>query len=571
MMKRMGNWVSGAGKIYVEYSVLALAIMLPMLRPGYIFALDLVFTPKLRFPGGVDNSYLFVAGMHYLNTLIPSQILEKLLLGIILVLSGVGMHLLVRHGLRAKGTLWGAYFGGILYMINPFTYSRFMYGHILLLLAYALTPFFLLAWWKLLQQPSWRKSLIVASLAVAISILSIHSIFFMFLLVVVSGIIKAISLRHQPRELVRLVRYSALVLVVVLVASSYWLVPTIRGTTPSAQLISHLDSRHTVGFHTTADKTFGLPFNVAALYGFWGDREGRYVVPKTIDPAWFVLAGMIWTLVAVGVLAGWRQRQRLMVVTLVIVGLIAWLLAMGEAFRPTTGLFRFMVEHVPLFRGYREPQKFVALLALAYAFLGGLGVQAIIERLKKSQTTRSSGFGRHVLKLAPVAMLVVPILYTPLMLWGFTRQLTTVDYPADWYSLNRQLNADPGTFKVLFLPWHQYMSFHFTNNRIIANPAQPFFDKPIIQGDNIEFGDIFHQTQTPSSRIIENRVLRHHFEITNAGAELAPLGIKYVILAKEFDQSRYRFLARQTDLKLIGETPDYRLYQNQAWPAGGRP
>ena len=111
------NW-----KVALFYSVVALVILGPLLGPGYILTLDMVFTPNLAMPEMITSSYLFHAGLHVLNLVIPSDIIEKMLLFTVLLLSGLGMHRLMRSlrlpAAPASATAWAAYASGLLYMIQ---------------------------------------------------------------------------------------------------------------------------------------------------------------------------------------------------------------------------------------------------------------------------------------------------------------------------------------------------------------------------------------------------------------------------------------------------------------------
>ena len=142
--------LTNLGRPVLVYCLLALAVMLPLLLPGFILTLDMSFTPELRMPEYMSSSYLFHTALHYLNVILPADIIQKILLFSILLLSGLGMHFLVRHIQDAKDkggefALWGAHVAGAVYMINPFTYSRFMTGQYAVLLGYALLPFFVLS------------------------------------------------------------------------------------------------------------------------------------------------------------------------------------------------------------------------------------------------------------------------------------------------------------------------------------------------------------------------------------------------------------------------------------------
>src|SRR5690606_7555434 len=102
---------------------LSLAILLPLLLPGYILTLDLVFTPHLPWPHELTNTYLLEAILWLTNQILPGDVIEKIVLFLILLLSGVGMHRLVVsvkvRGIPPESWRWGLYFAGIFYMVNP--------------------------------------------------------------------------------------------------------------------------------------------------------------------------------------------------------------------------------------------------------------------------------------------------------------------------------------------------------------------------------------------------------------------------------------------------------------------
>src|SRR2546430_14178834 len=82
---------------YIVYSLLALVVMLPLLKPGFILTFDMIFTPHLPMPAAVSSSYLFDALLHVLNLAIPAELIEKAFLLSILLMSGLGA-----HGLRSE-------------------------------------------------------------------------------------------------------------------------------------------------------------------------------------------------------------------------------------------------------------------------------------------------------------------------------------------------------------------------------------------------------------------------------------------------------------------------------------
>jgi hypothetical protein len=165
--------------------------------------------------------------------------------------------------------------------------------------------------------------------------------------------------------------------------------------------------------------------------------------------------------------------------------------------------------------------------------------------------------------LGSIALLLVPLIWTSTMLWGLDDQLVPVQYPAGWFAINRRLDADTSTFQVLFLPWHQYMSFNFAG-RIIASPAPQFFDKPIIVSDNPEFAGIAPSLQSSQETKI-NSILTSASRGSNVGSRLAQYHVKYILLALDDDYMKYTYLNHQTDLRLAAKSATLELYRNKAF------
>ena len=190
-----------------------------------------------------------------------------------------------------------------------------------------------------------------------------------------------------------------------------------------------------------------------------------FILPQDYSRAWGLLALLIWTLVIMGAVSYWRYRQRLLVAAVGSIGICSVLLAAGIA----NG---WLSSHLPFFAGYREPQKFVALLTLTYCIFAARGASTV-----GAMWAANGGRFGHVAAIA--TMLALPFAYTPVILWGCNNQLHAVNYPADWYVMDSRLAKVAGNSQTLFLPWHLYMYYGFAG-RIIANPAPNFFDAPIL-------------------------------------------------------------------------------------------
>lgn len=532
------------------FGSLSLLVMLPLLLPGYILTLDMVFTPRLRMPDAVTSGFVFRAGLAFLNILIPSQVIQKVLLLGILFLSGWGVFLLARsleENHKPTTDHIGMYMAGALYMVNPFTYSRFMAGQYLVLLGYALLPFFARAWLRFLHQPSPKKTGIVSAWVVAISVVSIHTLGAVIVLATVGLALEAWRSRRHPKQLSTSLQMTGCAIILVLLASSYWLVPLLTGQSKTAQAIQHFDTADRQAFATEGGNVVGQLANIVRLQGFWTEGQGLYALPQDHVPAWGLLAIALWALVITGGVSLWRQRQR---------SVLAWLAVSAGlgAFLATSVVNNWLATWIPLFSGFREPHKFVGLVALAYALLAGRGVDYLVQRYR----LRLADLSPYVIGTG-AAVLIAAL--TPTMFWGLGGQLQPRQYPADWAVINGMLNHDTDNFQTVFLPWHLYTQFNFSQ-RIIVHPAPDFFDKPVLVNNNPEFAGIKPTVADANTQSVSDILASTHNR-DDLGARLAHLHIKYVILSKDADADQYQYLDQQTDLQLVKETNTLKLYQNK--------
>ncbi len=540
---------------HIVYGILSLAIMLPLLKPGFVLTLDMVFTPHIRMPSDVTSSYLFYALLHLLNIIVPSDVLQKIILLAIPYLSGWGMYRLVQyvHDNQSKGTdsiNWGAYVGGFLYAVNPFVYSRFMAGQFAVLLGYCLLPFVVYSLLAFLRRPNWRSSVILGVWLTVVGIVSIHTLGSIAVLFGVAMPLLAWRNRRHGDRLMRMLKFLCLSLASMILLSSYWLIPLALGHGVTAQALNGFTNGDQQAFETLGGSPIGRLANVLRLQGFWAEGYDLFRMPQAHMIGWGLIVLALWVLIAVGVRNAWRQHQRFIVVLLMGSAGIGVLLAINVV-NTTLG------NVLPFFSGFREPQKFVALVTLAYAFFAGQGVTALRDHyIRAGQWARASG--------ALAVALLLPILITPTMFWGFGGQLQSHQYPATWVAMNERLNKDHTNYNVLFLPWHLYMYYGFVG-RIIASPATNYFDKPMIVSNQMELKDASPTSIDPRKTLLNSAILPKAGTGTHLGTQLAPLRIKYVLLDKDDDYLKYAYLAHQTDLRVVVDNANFVLYQNTAY------
>jgi hypothetical protein len=541
---------------YIVYIILALLILNVLLLPGYILTLDMLFTPNKQFPGnpwGLEGGWTWVSPCFPLylvvklaNYIAPGWLIQKLILFAILFLSGIGAHRLL------NSNKIGAYFAGILYMINPFTYTRFLAGQWAVLWSYALVPFAIAAFIQLLKKGRIRDGVVVAVLSTLVGLPHITGLILLFLAYLIILIFWILVTRKFVFKLSSTFKILGIASGLFLLINMYWLVPVF---TERAIILSQINQADLYSF-APASHSSRVVFDVASMFGFW---RNAYINIQDIFPFWWVLFLIILLLAVYGFLSKINDKSiGWLVAAFSLIGIIGLFLALGVSSIFTKDLFEWLWNNLFFFRGFRDSQKFVSLLCLAYAFLGGFGVTAFLELLKHSRNIRV-----RILNITLIVIIIItPIAYS-FPMFGFYGQLGLADYPREWSEINEFLNHDTDDFNVLVLPWHMYMDFSWLPNKDkrLANPALQFFDKPAITGDNIEISGIYSQSTNPNSKYIEF-LISNNKTINNMGELLAPLNVKYIILFHESDFSNYDFLYDQKDIEEIMDNSNISLFRN---------
>lgn len=550
-MKAVIGWLrKGNRMLWCEYGALGCLILLPLFLPGYILTLDLVFTPHNAFPSEITNAYPLQFILWALTLVVPGDIIEKVILLIILVCSGAGMHLLITRMNGSKGNhgLWtiAAYFAGLLYMINPFIYSRFMAGQWMFLLGYAFLPFFVRSLYEFYKTMSLRSAAVAGLWAFAIVSVSLHHSGIIVLLGLFFAMAGYKKYKNTPK-LRHFIKRSMLALLLPTTLSSFWLIPALLGIGTLSQSVLGMDESHFTAFATGGAGALGPVGEVVRLQGFWAEAQTLFIKPQAIVPGWGVIVVFLWILVVVGGINAWRTQRTVAVfgVFCITTGIIV----------SATPLVEWASGVLPLLSGYREPHKFASLIVLGYAVLGAFGVISAV----RWASTKWSGAGE---KVAIVGCLILPIIITPVIFWGFGGQLAPRAYPPEWHELNTEMKTAGQSKMILFLPWHQYSAYSFSGGRIIANPAAKFFENPTIISDDPEFKNISPTQPDPLKQQL-SAILKTQ-NMSELSEFIRKQKISYVVLAKEQEWQTYNYIKNIPDLHLIKENDKLLLYEMES-------
>jgi len=498
----------------------------------------------------------------------------------------------VGAGRLAGRSRWSRLAAATLYAVNPFVFNRLFVGHLTLLLGYALLPFAVEAAMRSLSSPYLRWS-VPALWWVGLTSLSPHFAW-IYGLVILGVVIVALSTKQHPLR--RVAGWLATCVGAFALMSTYIILPNSSTNLPTQVGAVSLDL-----YRTNGDPHLGLFANVAALYGFWRTGPGPEL-PKDVIIGWPFIMFAILVIVGVGAWSAIGRRsitneamsfnkgagqarllrqplatakvsnpdngagghsiqfdQRRLAYLLLFVGVIGYFLALGDQ-GPTGWLFLWMYNHVPFFSIMREPQKFLMLLALAYAVLFGWGV----ERLSQSDIS-SSRFG--AVATAVLLSLVIPLGYCATIFDGLAGQISSSALPSAYQQADDLMGTGAGN--VLVLPWHIYMEYPFTDGRVIANVGPTAFRRNVISGDNVQADEVETQSTSRRSAYLE-QLFNDGTKTKEFGELVRPLGVQYVVLSKTVDWPSYRFLNNQKDLKLILDNQSLEVWRNLAYEGVGQ-
>ncbi|MCB0922445.1 MAG: hypothetical protein KDC08_11625, partial [Actinobacteria bacterium] len=433
--------------------VVGLAVVAPWVREGYLLLLDWVSGPNQTLtPGvyGLSGSALDAMPFRIITQisrdLVGSAATAWLVILAYFPLAAAGA------SVAAGGTRWRRFAAAFFMVCNPVVVDRVRVGHVAFLLGIALLPWLFAALLEARRRRKWFAVRPALWYALAISV-SPHAAWLGAVLIGAVALAPGTSWRD-------LVRSTQVVLAAGLVygyALVLWLTntPALRVTEADLQA------------YATRSGPGGVLATVATLHGFWRTAD-QDTVRDWLGPVLglIVLAALIAAVVA-GFVRLWRvelDRAAPLLVTTV-VGL---LLGAGVA-GPMGSVYRFAFDHLPLFEAMREQQKWVGLALLGYAVAFGAAVEWVAVR------TRSA---------FALAAACAPLVVAPTLVWGLGGSVSTSEYPNGWQDADAVMGR--GTGLALFLPWHAYQPFSFSDYRTIATPANAFFSRTVLTSDAVE-------------------------------------------------------------------------------------
>jgi hypothetical protein len=400
---------------------LAVLVLAPVLTPGYLLLRDAVSTPRsyltdaaLGLTDAAPRAVPQDVVIAWASTLVDGGVVVKALLLAGLWLAGWGAARLSAAVLPDTG-LPGQFVAATVAIWNPYVAERLLQGHWSLLVGYGCLPWVAGAVLRLRSGGTgWR------ALAFWIALAGLTPTGLMLAAIVALACAPAPG-AGCPRRWC-----ASAALGVSLLAALPWLAASMIAGSLSAYQAA--GSPGITAFAARAEPMLGTLLTLAGLGGIWNGEA----VPGS-RTTMFALVGtaVLLAVVALGLPAvlGRPAARPLLVLSVVAVALPA-LMATG----PGLSALRVVIDAAPGLGVLRDSQKWVAAAVPGYT-LAAAGAVRTVRRVRPGAVAALGCAG------------VIAVL--PDLAWGVGGRLTSVHYPAGWYTVAAKINADPRTVAVL--------------------------------------------------------------------------------------------------------------------------
>ena len=335
-------------------------------------------------------------------------------------------------------------------------------------------------------------------------------------------------------KIVKRVKPYLFTVILFLIASSYWIVPTFISTFQNENVVQSFTENDRAAFMTNVygESGFSKVLNIFNLYGFWGERElwaKQFDILPNANSIVFLPVLMVIFL-GIGVLMRRNKKIGIVILGGVMFSAIFSLGVADTVFQPIN---EFLFNNIFFWNGFRDSQKWTGMLIVFMAVGLGVGLEFILEKIRKWNENIN-------LRIAFCSLMVICILiYTPKVLMGFDEKLRPVDYPTSWYEANEIMKKDIGQEEcvAIFLPWHMYYFLGFNNNLLTANPASKFFDCRMYTSLDPEIGNIgmgvIKNEKERKVQEIMREFTKEKIDEAETILKLRELGIKYIVFTSD--------------------------------------
>jgi hypothetical protein len=391
-----------------------------------------------------------------------SAVFSKLVFMSIFVMCSAGLYLLYReYGIKSKA----AYLLSVAIMsFSPFVYERIMMGQFLVASSLFCLPVSLYLTKKFTDSPSFAKAW---PIALSLTLLNYSLQGFALNTGVVAIFLLSnhlISGREKSRQL--LAQYLPLA-GIFLAFNLFWVIPCLL--LPQNLFFSSIDSSQLAFFSMQQSAGFNTAIKSVLMAGSW--REVGVIRAYTLLPAPFIF-GFVALLFCLSLYALLKQPRNPLFVALMACWLVGLVFATGVSHPWTSGIFNFFYNHIPLFSGFRDSNKFVELITAAYAILAPIGVYLAFGEKAFTQKRTSAG---HLAPSAAFLILLAAAIAYNYPAIGLSNQLHPISYPTEYNDVSSMI---PQGQKAVLVPTGMYYTYYWSlaagMDGRVSNPSARF-------------------------------------------------------------------------------------------------
>jgi hypothetical protein len=438
-----------------------------------------------------------------LSSVVPGQVLQKLVLLATLVAAGLGAARLTptpSTGLRAVAAT--------AYVWNPYVAERLVLGHWALLVAYAVLPWLALsvADVRAGERGAAPRAVLLGAVAAITPTGGLLAVLVVLPMLLWPGV--------RRRGLVAVGGFCAVAL-----NAPWWLPGLLHGGSPAGEggVRAGVEA-----FAARGENALGPVGSLLGLGGVWNAQ----VVPDSRG----TMLGVLATLIFLGLAAlGVRDlRSRLappIFGGLLVASCAGLLLAVLSALPGGTDLLTWLVGWVPGGGLLRDGQKWLAPYAVLLAPAVALGVGRLAGRVREADLAR----------LVPLAATVLLLACLPDLAWGAAGRLRAVDYPGEWSQVRSNVieARDHGLRgDVVVLPWSTFRSFAWNGDRTVLDPAPRWFPGSVVSSDDLAVSRSGGALVVPGEGE-RAAAARAALSSGHPGAALGRLGIGWVLIERD--------------------------------------
>jgi hypothetical protein len=459
------------------FLLLTLIILWQLLLPGYLFFLDYQPFPKplerllsdaLSFTSIDDTRGLFWGLIHLPSYIFGLMLGQKVILFLLIFFTGYLMYRFVPFIKDKKARV----FAGLFYVLNPFVYFRLASGQIGVIFGYAMLPLLIKLFLDYFEDDTKivsRNAFFIGIILLFLTGSPLH-FFAMFLMIIAPILWIYLFFKNSDKKL--LLKKSIFFALIILLMNSFWIGMFFTGKT---SFVSEFDVTDQVFFSTRALNDFNPAFGAFSLHGFWHEAY-----PKGIDQIPIFIWFPLFILFLFAVVDGFRECTNKLKWPLAAIAIVSLIFAIGISSVITQPIFQFFFDNIPFFKGFREPGKFIAVLAFFYAIFSAYFVQQSLAKLKFDETIFKNK-QNLLIGLTLILLLVFPFIYSNTMLLGINSFIQPREIPQEYWEAKEIIDADKNDYKILFLPYYNYIKFIWTDYKT-ANPFRWFFEKETYAG-----------------------------------------------------------------------------------------